>query len=66
MARAEFETWHGKVLPSAGGDGQRGGELEQGFSIETARTIVKLIKELKIKKLESEIRGSSCEQPLIM
>jgi len=48
---------HGKALPSAGGTVTEEVNLQQGISIETARSIVKLIKELKIKKVQSEIQG---------
>jgi cyclic-di-GMP-binding protein len=48
---------HGKALPSAGGTVTQEVNLQQGIPIETARNIVKFIKELKIKKLQSEIQG---------
>jgi uncharacterized protein YajQ (UPF0234 family) len=48
---------HGKVLPAAGGTVSQEVDLQQGIPIETARSIVKFIKELKIKKLQAEIQG---------
>jgi uncharacterized protein YajQ (UPF0234 family) len=48
---------HGKVLPAAGGTVTQEVDLQQGIPIETARAIVKFIKELRIKKLQSEIQG---------
>ena len=48
---------HGKALPSAGGTVTQEVNLQQGIPIETARNIIKFIKELKIKKLQSEIQG---------
>jgi hypothetical protein len=48
---------HGKALPSAGGTVTEEVNLQQGIPVETARSIVKLIKELKIKKVQSEIQG---------
>ncbi len=48
---------HGKVLPAAGGTVTQEISLQQGIPIETARAIVKFIKELRIKKLQSEIQG---------
>jgi cyclic-di-GMP-binding protein len=47
----------GKVLPAAGGTVTQEVDLQQGIPIETARAIVKLIKELKIKKVQAEIQG---------
>jgi uncharacterized protein YajQ (UPF0234 family) len=48
---------HGKVLPSAGGTVTEEIDLQQGIPIETARAIVKFIKELKMRKVQSEIQG---------
>jgi cyclic-di-GMP-binding protein len=48
---------HGKVMPAAGGTVTEEVDLQQGIPIETARAIVKFIKELRIKKLQSEIQG---------
>ncbi len=47
----------GKVLPSAGGSVQQEIQLQQGIPTDTAREIVKYIKEQKIKKLQAEIQG---------
>jgi len=47
----------GKVLPAAGGTATQEVNLQQGIPIETARAIVKLIKELKIKRVQAEIQG---------
>jgi uncharacterized protein YajQ (UPF0234 family) len=48
---------HGKVLPAAGGTVTEEVNLQQGIPIDMARAIVKFIKELRIKKLQSEIQG---------
>jgi len=48
---------HGKPAPAAGGTVMEEVNLQQGIPIETARSIVKFIKEMKIKKLQSEIQG---------
>jgi cyclic-di-GMP-binding protein len=48
---------HGKALPAAGGTVTEEVDLQQGIPIETARAIVKFIKEMKIKKVQSEIQG---------
>ena len=48
---------HGKALPAAGGTVTQEVNLQQGIPIETARAIVKFIKEQKIKKVQSEIQG---------
>jgi len=48
---------HGKVLPAAGGTVTQEVNLQQGIPIETARAIVKFVKELKIKRTQSEIQG---------
>ncbi len=46
-----------KVLPSAGGAVMQEIQLQQGIPIDTARAIVKFIKEQKIKRVQSEIQG---------
>ena len=48
---------HGKVQPAAGGAVAQDVSLQQGIPIETARAIVKFIKELKIKRIQAEIQG---------
>jgi cyclic-di-GMP-binding protein len=48
---------HGKAMPAAGSTVTEEVNLQQGIPIETARAIVKFIKELKIKKMQSEIQG---------
>jgi cyclic-di-GMP-binding protein len=48
---------HGKTAPAAGGTVMEEINLQQGIPIETARAIVKFIKEMKIKKVQSEIQG---------
>ena len=48
---------HGKVLPAGGGTVTQDVDLQQGIPIETARAIVKFIKEIRIKKVQSEIQG---------
>ena len=47
---------HGKCMPAAGGTVTQEVELQQGIPTETAREIVKFIKELKMKKVQSEIQ----------
>lgn len=47
----------GKVAPAAGGCAVQEVNLQQGIPIETARAIVKFIKEMRIKKLQAEIQG---------
>jgi cyclic-di-GMP-binding protein len=47
----------GKVMPAGGGTVTQEISLQQGLPIETARAIVKFIKEKKIKKVQSEIQG---------
>ena len=47
----------GKPLPAAGGTVTQEVNLQQGIPIETARAIVKFIKELRIKKVQGEIQG---------
>jgi uncharacterized protein YajQ (UPF0234 family) len=48
---------HGKVHPAAGGAVTQEVSLQQGIPIETARAIVKFIKEIRIKRVQSEIQG---------
>ncbi|NLV32116.1 MAG: YajQ family cyclic di-GMP-binding protein [Acidobacteria bacterium] len=48
---------HGKAQPAAGGTVVEEVSLQQGIPTETARAIVKYLKEQKIKKLQSEIQG---------
>ena len=48
---------HGKAMPAAGGTVTEEVNLQQGIPIETARAIVKFIKEMKIKKVQGEIQG---------
>jgi uncharacterized protein YajQ (UPF0234 family) len=47
----------GTAQSAAGGTITQETNLQQGIPIETARAIVKFIKELKIKKMQSEIQG---------
>lgn len=47
----------GKPLPAAGGTVMQEVNLQQGIPIETARAMVKFIKELRIKKVQGEIQG---------
>jgi uncharacterized protein YajQ (UPF0234 family) len=47
----------GKITPAAGGSVVQEIDLQQGIPIETARAIVKLIKEQKVKKMQAEIQG---------
>ncbi|NLT66305.1 MAG: YajQ family cyclic di-GMP-binding protein [Acidobacteria bacterium] len=47
----------GKAMPAAGGTVIQEVNLQQGIPIETARGIVKFIKEMKLKKVQSEIQG---------
>jgi cyclic-di-GMP-binding protein len=47
----------GKIMPAAGSTVNQEVNLQQGIPIETSRAIVKLIKDLKIKKVQSEIQG---------
>jgi uncharacterized protein YajQ (UPF0234 family) len=47
----------GKSLPAAGGTVVQEISLQQGIPIETARKIVKFVKDLKIKKVQAEIQG---------
>jgi uncharacterized protein YajQ (UPF0234 family) len=47
----------GKITPAGGSTVIQEVDLQQGLPIETARAIVKYIKEQKIKKMQSEIQG---------
>ena len=47
----------GPAVSAAGGSVAREIELQQGIPIETARAIVKLIKEQKIRKVQAEIQA---------
>ena len=47
----------GKVLPAASGNVLQEISLQQGIPIETARAIVKFIKERKVRRVQSEIQG---------
>ncbi len=47
----------GNITPAGGGTVTQEISLQQGLPSETARAIVKFIKEQKIKKLQSEIQG---------
>jgi uncharacterized protein YajQ (UPF0234 family) len=47
----------GKVVPALGGTATQEIDLQQGIPIETARAIVKFIKEQKIRKIQAEIQG---------
>jgi cyclic-di-GMP-binding protein len=47
----------GKVLPASGGTVSQEIDLQQGIPIETARSIVKFVKEHKIRKVQVEIQG---------
>lgn len=47
----------GKALPAAGATVTQEVSLQQGIPTETARAIVKFVKELKIKKVQTEIQG---------
>ncbi len=48
---------HGKAQAAAGGSMVEEVNLQQGIPIETARAIVKFVKELRIKKVQAEIQG---------
>ncbi|MBP1610385.1 MAG: YajQ family cyclic di-GMP-binding protein [Acidobacteria bacterium] len=47
----------GKIMPASGGTVSQEIDLQQGIPIETARSIVKFIKENKIRKVQVEIQG---------
>ena len=48
---------HGKVMPAAGSTVTQEVNLQQGITIETARDIVKFIKEQKMRRVQAEIQG---------
>ena len=48
-----------KIEPAAGGTVRQEVELTQGISQDTARSIVKLIKDQKFKKVQSQIQGDA-------
>jgi uncharacterized protein YajQ (UPF0234 family) len=48
---------HGKTMPAAGGTVTEEINLQQGIPIETARSIVKFIKDMRLKKVQSAIQG---------
>ncbi len=47
----------GKAQSAAGGTVTQEVDLQQGIPIETARAIVKCVKEMRIKKVQAEIQG---------
>ena len=49
----------GKVEPASGGTVRQEVELKQGISSDTCRAIVKLIKDQKLKKVQSQIQGDA-------
>ncbi len=49
----------GKVDPASGGSVRQEVTMAQGISNDTARAIVKLIKESKFKKVQSQIQGDA-------
>ena len=49
----------GKVEPASGGTVRQEVELKQGISPDTCRAIVKLIKDQKLKKVQSQIQGDA-------
>ena len=49
----------GKLEPASGGTVRQEVELKQGISQDTARAIVKLIKDSKFKKVQSQIQGDA-------
>jgi uncharacterized protein YajQ (UPF0234 family) len=49
----------GKVEPASGGTVRQEVELKQGISPDTCRAIVKLIKDAKMKKVQSQIQGDA-------
>lgn len=49
----------GKLEPAGGGTVRQEVQLKQGLSQETARSIVKLLKEQKLKKVQSQIQGDA-------
>jgi len=49
----------GNVEPASGGSVRQEVKLQQGLSQDTARAIVKLLKEQKLKKVQSQIQGDA-------
>ncbi|SRR3990172_6925431 len=49
----------GKIEPASGGSVRQEVELKQGIPQETCRAIVKLIKDQKLKKVQSQIQGDA-------
>jgi len=49
----------GKIEPAGGGTVRQDVKLKQGISQDTCRAIVKLIKDQKMKKVQSQIQGDS-------
>jgi len=49
----------GKVEPASGGTVRQEIELKQGISQDTCRAIVKLLKDHKFKKIQSQIQGDA-------
>ena len=49
----------GKLEPASGGTVRQEVELKQGISPDTCRAIVKLIKDQKLKKVQSQIQGDA-------
>jgi len=49
----------GKVEPASGGAVRQEVQLQQGLSQETARAIVKLLRDQKLKKVQSQIQGDA-------
>ncbi len=49
----------GKLEPASGGTVRQEVELKQGIPQETCRAIVKLIKDQKLKKVQSQIQGDA-------
>jgi len=49
----------GKLEPASGGTVRQEVVLKQGISLDTCRAIVKLIKEQKLKKVQSQIQGDA-------
>ena len=49
----------GRIEPASGGTVRQEVEMKQGISQDTARAIVKLIKDQKFKKVQSQIQGDA-------
>ena len=47
----------GRIEPASGGTVRMEVTLQQGLPTETARTIVKIVKEMKLRKVQSAIQG---------